>query len=76
MSQFLGVQTASSISCRDRVRDIMAEALLRSLSVYVEITAIVSQLCVGIDCLSKPFNLGQMPDGVILNELQHNPDIA
>lgn len=54
----------------------MAETLLRSLSVYVEITALVSQLCVGIDCLSKPFNLGQMPNGVILKELQHNPDIV
>ena len=76
MPQFLGVQTSSSIPGRDRVRDIMAEALLRSLSVYMEITTIVSQLCMGIDRLSEPFNVGQVPDGVILRESQHNRDIG
>jgi hypothetical protein len=58
VSQFPGVQTASSIPCRDRIRDIMAEALLRAFPVYVEITAIVSQLCMGIDCLSEPPDTG------------------
>ena len=76
MSQLLGIQTASSIPCRDRVRDIMAEALLRSLSVYMEITTIVSQLCVGVDCLSKPFNVGPMSDSGILRESQHNRKIV
>jgi hypothetical protein len=31
---------------------------------------------VGIGCLGEPSNSGQMPDGVILKELQHNRDIA
>ena len=72
MSQSLGVQTASSLPCRDRVRDILVEALFRPLSVYMEITAIISQLCVGIDSISKPFDVGQMPDGAIITELQRN----
>ena len=36
----------------------MAEALIRSLSMHMEITTIFSSVCVGIDCLSEPFNVG------------------
>ena len=66
MPQFPSVQTASSFPCRYRVRDILVEALFRPLSVHMEITAILSQLCVGIDSISEPFDVGQMPDGVML----------
>ena len=60
----------------DRVQNIMAEALIRSLSMHMEITTIVSSFCVGIDCLSEPFNVGKRLDGVILKELHHNRDNA